>query len=224
MYKIVFLSDFHIKNDKDFTQGIQTLTHALQQNPDHLILGGDLTDLPDPCRLRQLADFFTRQGVFHENTLTVVPGNHDVFPISKRPPWIKFGVPALYRRAFQRLFEPVLHNQEKRLTPRIALVALDSTSKNTHPTRWASGELSSAQLDKTAKFLLAQKGSVHRIIVLHHRPWRVLQRAENSRFPMGMSTPSAEDTMNQLQRGRPTLILAGHYHTFEDQEIGRAHV
>ena len=227
MYKTIFLSDFHIRNDHDFEQGIQTIKHALHTNPDHLVLGGDITDLPNPPYLKKLVNFLDQAGIFNETMLTVVPGNHDIFPLSKRPPWITLGIPSLFRATFQHLFEPISchHLQDssfypvgKRLTPRIALVALDSTARNANPTRWACGEIPPIHLTKTAEFFTSQKGTTHRLVVLHHRPWRTLASSESAHFPMGMSSPPAENTMKQLQPGRPTLILAGHYHTFGDIE------
>ena len=77
MYQLVHLSDLHY--DTSNREKVRALLDAaVERNPDHLIISGDLTADGRAFQFRGLRDLLWKSG-FSGNRLTVVPGNHDMY-------------------------------------------------------------------------------------------------------------------------------------------------
>jgi 3',5'-cyclic AMP phosphodiesterase CpdA len=88
--RIIHLSDLHLGAPGAARREANVLAlidHALAGGADHLLLGGDLVDhgnLEDAARLR---DHLASRGLLAEGRLSVVPGNHDIWPFGEDSLW-----------------------------------------------------------------------------------------------------------------------------------------
>ena len=80
--KIAHVSDLHFSTFFKINnlQNIRYLfKYVLDQNPDHIILTGDLTDNAEPGDFLILRNLFKKLDILKSDRLSVVIGNHDIF-------------------------------------------------------------------------------------------------------------------------------------------------
>ena len=124
--------------------------------------------------------------------LTIVPGNHDIFPGSTRS--LTLGLPGSIRKEFNKITKPcrkgiLLRGQPyplgKKLSSNAALVAMDSTRQGAlNLFQWAAGELPWEHVVAAREFFTKHRKVKHRIIVIHHCPWLHENASQSRRFPM----------------------------------------
>ncbi len=124
---------------------------ARQQQPDMLVLSGDITQRARPAQFREARAFADRL----EAPLLAVPGNHDI-PLLDL--WERLRHP--YRRyagAFGTDLEPVHRS------PELMVVCVNTT----RPWRHKHGEVSAAQVDRVARLLQDADALQLRAVVVH---------------------------------------------------------
>jgi hypothetical protein len=230
VYRVAFLADFHLRDTgRDFDRAIALVADAIgpEVAADHVILGGDLVDAAQLGVVEELRDALRRLRVASSARLTVVPGNHDIFPVSKRWPYYRPSRPTANWRAFCDLFARARRGPGSRqllrgepypvgkvLSRNVVLAALDSTRNHQlDPRAWAAGELPEEHVDAVEACFAAHASARHRIVVMHHCPWLPLTVGEHAAFPMGMAAPGHKTAVKWLRRAGATLVLCGHLHT-----------
>ncbi|MCX7877911.1 MAG: metallophosphoesterase [Ignavibacteria bacterium] len=80
--KIAHISDLHLdllhKRD-NYSKSISLLEYIVSQNPDHIVISGDLTENADSRSFELARNLFLRFNLLDSEKLTLVPGNHDIF-------------------------------------------------------------------------------------------------------------------------------------------------
>ena len=226
MYRIAHISDLHLRAvDANFDRAV-TLIEQAQSKVDHVIIAGDIVDCAEANVLQAFKTSLDQRGLMHARDLTVVPGNHDIFPITSNRPFLSFSRPTKNWELFCALFASTRTGGGSRrlvrgepfpvgkiLNENVVLTAFDSTRNNSFdPRSWASGELPENHVDAVEKFFAANSKARHRVVVMHHCPWADLSESMSQHFPMGMAFPDADTAVNWLHWAGATLILCGHYH------------
>lgn len=86
--KIAHISDLHLNtlfNDSNLMRVKRLIKYISTQSVDHLIISGDLTDNADESDLLILKRILNKYGFSSHLTLTVIPGNHDIFGGPQKP-------------------------------------------------------------------------------------------------------------------------------------------
>jgi len=239
--RLAFMSDFHAEIEDDIDRALAMIDDALDPDlgVDHIIIGGDIVDRAQQELLEQLADGLKRRKCL--DRATVVPGNHDVFPVSKRDIGSSiigylggvFGpTPTARYEEFCRLFagcrgkrggKRLVRGEDypfgRILGKNVVLVALDSTRNGKYdPREWAAGELQEEDIEATGEFFAEHAGARHKLVVMHHSPWEPLDSAEDPRFPMGMIEPDNKTAVAWLAGTGASLVLCGHFHALSGVE------
>ncbi len=221
-YRLAHFSDFHFAaEDDDFARGCALLDDAIENGADHLVVTGDIADAAQIEVVSGLVAHLDRQGWASAVRLTIVPGNHDIFPLS----WNSvpsFGRPTsryeqfldatrASRRGTRRLVKGDDFPFAKELAPDVVLVGLDSTRNGQYnPLCWAEGELPAAHRRAVTKFFGAQSGAAHRIIAMHHHPWP--EDFEHGWIEQNFTEPEPAVVEAWLRESGATLTLCGHVH------------
>jgi UDP-2,3-diacylglucosamine pyrophosphatase LpxH len=235
MFRIAHISDFHLRGvDADFDRAVALIAQA-QSEADHVVIAGDIVDCAERKVLRAFRTSLEELGLTRATDVTVVPGNHDIFPFTKKPPFARLARPTKNWEFFCDTFASTRRGRGSRRLVRgepfpvgktpaenVVLAAIDSTRNNCYDPRMsASGELPDHHVEAVAEFFAAHAKARHKVVVMHHCPWKKLEESENKRFPMGMAEPDAETSINWLQWAGATLVLCGHYHVnAEKKDLG----
>jgi 3',5'-cyclic AMP phosphodiesterase CpdA len=190
MSLLLHLSDPHFGTAQ--ARVIEALLRLAQaQQPQMLVLSGDITQRARPAEFRQARAFCDRLG---QLPLLALPGNHDISLLN--PLRRLFWPYAAYLREFGPALEPVLE------TPSACLIGVNTT-------RWwrhKNGEVSPQQVERVAQ-LLRQVGPERLRIVVVHQPVQVL-RPEDAHDRLR----GAEVAVRAWADAGADLLLGGHIH------------
>lgn len=193
-------------HDPDATDVI--VNHIRAQNPDHIVVGGDLINIGLPAEYEAALRWLLELGP--PDRVTVVPGNHDIYTTLLTDPgplrWQAYMTgedrwqPSVPRGTGLRF--PLL-----RTIGNVAIVGLNSA----HPTvpSSARGRLGKQQTKDLAD-VLHQTESEHlfRLVVVHHPP---LQRLAS--FRRALADAANFETI--ISRYGAELIVHGHNHRIQ---------
>lgn len=241
--RLAFMSDFHADDEEDIDRALAMIDDALVPDlgVDHVIIGGDIVDRAQQDLLQRFANGLKRRKG-KDRMPVIVPGNHDVYPVSKRDIGSSIidyvgGVlgptPTERYEEFCRLFAGGRGKRGSvRLIPgcdypfgrvlgeNVVIAALDSTRNGTlDPREWAAGELREEEIAAVARFFESNAFARHRLIVMHHSPWTEYSESENRNFPMGMAEPSWDVAVKWLAGTGASLVLSGHWHCRDSVEL-----
>jgi 3',5'-cyclic AMP phosphodiesterase CpdA len=235
-YRIAHFGDLHLASrDAEFCDALALVDDAVQNGADHLFFSGDILDDADPDLLKSFVRGLRKRNLDNSAMLTVVPGNHDLYPLGW-PPTLTDVLRTLGMTAqsnferFARLTvwsrngdeaDELLPGEEypfaKVLRDDVVVVGLDSTICDTKlPTNWAAGELSEDAVDAARGFFNEHQNAIHRIVVMHHYPFDDFENACNL-FNMHFEKPSARTVRKWLSGTNATLVLCGHIHDNRDR-------
>ncbi len=179
-----------------------------QQNPDHVVVTGDLTNVALEDEFSSSLSWLEKLG--GPELVSLVPGNHDVYvPESKDSAWNYWGeymrshqVPNNLQASFG--FYPGKEFPTVRICGATAIVGV-STATATHPLS-ASGTIGELQLSRLEQILDSLTGSgLCRVVLLHHPP-QPLPIARRRR----LTDAAAFRTL--IAKVGAELILHGHAH------------
>lgn len=106
----------------------------------------------------------------------------------------------------------------------MVLVGLDTTRNGEYnPKNWAGGELSEEQMSATDEFFSEWSHIPHRIVVMHHHPWRENFVGGNW-IEQNFVKPPPDEVFAWLQGSKATLVLCGHVHhkgSIENVSLGK---
>ncbi len=224
VYRIAHLSDLHLTGmNLDFDCCLALVEDASAHGANHLIISGDLVDAGEMKVLKAFVAALKRLGWAGSNRLTIIPGNHDIFPASirnflrpQRPTSIFNEFVAITRgsrtgKGFKSLRRGQAYPFGKVLTDQIVLVGLDTTRNGEYnPMNWAGGELSEDQREAADEFIGAWSHVPHRIIVMHHQPWE--ENFVHGWIGQNFVIPSPDEIYQWIHGSNATLVLCGHVH------------
>ncbi len=195
--KLAHFSDFHIGHQdatSEAQRAIALVDHAIEAGAGHLIFSGDLADHGNLEDLDPLVAHLRKRGFLRPERLTVVPGNHDIWPFGERsfaadiwgwaksklasPRALKPDLPAQRRfERFVRTFGPS-YQGAARASPAnpfpcvkqvgdAHLVLLDTTADLA--LRHAQGQLAEEDAEWVLETLAPLEGP--RVLVMHHWPF-----------------------------------------------------
>lgn len=80
--KIAHISDLHLNTlftDSNLRKIKKLLAYINLQNPDHLVITGDLTDNADESDLGIIRKLLSRYDFLDGRKCSIIPGNHDIY-------------------------------------------------------------------------------------------------------------------------------------------------
>ena len=80
--KIAHISDLHLDvnyKQKNLTNTLKLLEYISDNNFDHIIISGDITENAESSAYELAHNTFKRFGLLHPEKLTLTIGNHDIF-------------------------------------------------------------------------------------------------------------------------------------------------
>jgi 3',5'-cyclic AMP phosphodiesterase CpdA len=190
MTVLLHLSDTHFGSERrDAVEALVALAH--EQKPDVAVLSGDITQRARRGQFDAASRFIERLAA---PVLLALPGNHDIplFNVLSRIARPYAG----YSRVFGADLEPAYESRE-------LLIACVNT---TRPSRHVDGEVSSAQVERTAQRLAAAKRDQLRIVVTH-QPIHVVDREDEKDLLHG-----CREAALAWAKAGADLVLGGHIH------------
>lgn len=201
MTRIAHLTDVHLDGSAERRRRFEAaLRHASHAMPDHLVITGDLTAGGELAHLDEMAACL---GGWHPRRVTVVPGNHDVGPMS----WEE-----MLRSTQLARFAGTSAPGAVALYPDAAIVAIDTQFRRRAPLFAALGKVSETQLRKLADIASFNRLSGRAVVVaMHHGPQRSpLQPVDG--------LVNREAVLEHV--GPHVSVLCGHDHRSLDIELG----
>jgi 3',5'-cyclic AMP phosphodiesterase CpdA len=173
------------------------ISDALALRADHIAITGDLVNLGLPAEHEAALDWLHSLG--SPETVTVVPGNHDIYSRIGADRGVARWAAYMGREDDTLAFPFV-----RRIGP-MALVGLNSAVET--PPFVASGRLGRHQLDVARDLLtgLGEEGFI-RVVLIHHPPLPHLSSPRRG-------LEDAAHLAHTLERGGAELVLYGHTHT-----------
>lgn len=189
MSVLLQISDPHFGTEQaPVVEALATL--SLQQQPDLLVLSGDITQRARAAQFRQARAFIDRLGA----PVLAIPGNHDIplFDLGARVchPY------ARHCDAFGDELEPVHSSHE------LLVVCVNTTRWYRHK----SGEVSLAQIDRVAR-RLASAGPEQLRVVVVHQPVAVPRVEDRHDLLRGSAV-----ALRRWAAAGGDLVMGGHIH------------
>ncbi|HWR15651.1 MAG TPA: metallophosphoesterase family protein [Terriglobales bacterium] len=185
---LVHLSDLHFGKADPVL--LEPLLQSIEQiAPDVVVISGDLTQRARAHQFKEARAFLDRL----KAPTVVIPGNHDI-PLNVIE---RFAMPLTkYRRHIARDIEPTYQDDE------VSIFSINTARSLTTD----RGSISTAQLNRAARFFAQAKPGAVRIVVTHH-PFD-FPRAIREKYRVRR----AQRAMEVLARHQADLFLAGHAH------------
>lgn len=189
MSVLLHLSDTHFGTERP--QVVEALVAlAAQQQPDVVVLSGDITQRARPAQFRAAKAFVDRLGA----PVLAIPGNHDIALFDL---WARLTRPyARFARVFGADLEPVA------IWPDWLIVGVNTTRARRH----TQGEVSETQIARVAGLLAAARPQQLRVVVVH-QPLAVPEAGEASNLLRGHA-----DAARTWAQAGADLVLGGHIH------------
>ena len=189
MSVLLQISDTHFGTEQ--AQVVEALVAlASQQQPDLVVLSGDITQRARPDQFRAAKAFVDRLGV----PILAIPGNHDIALFDL---WARLTRPyAHYATAFGTELEPVHESQD------LLVVGVNTTRAWRHK----NGEVSTAQIDRVAKLLSMASPAMLRVVVVH-QPLAVTEARDQSNLLRGHG-----EAVRAWSAAGADLLMGGHIH------------
>jgi 3',5'-cyclic AMP phosphodiesterase CpdA len=233
-YRLAHFSDFHLTDtDVDFRRCLNLIDDAIRQDADHLVVSGDLVESGQMDVVEAFIDALSNRGWGDGRRLTLIPGNHDIFPFSKRvvPPirrpkaifedFVSLTNSSRTETKITKLLRSEPYPFGKILNKDVVLVGLDTTRNGKFkPWCWSEGELPKPHMEAVEVFLASHAKAKHRIVAMHHHHWEE-QFIGGNWIEQNFTTPPPEEIEAWLRGCGATLVLCGHVHQARSIEIRR---
>ena len=189
MSVVLHLSDPHFGTEQaPVVEALVALTR--QQQPDLVVLSGDVTQRARPAQFRAAQTFLGRLS----SPALVVPGNHDL-PLFDL--WARWHHPyARYIAAFGADLEPV------QASPDLLVVCVNTTRAARHK----HGEVSASQIDRVAHTLAGASAAQLRVVVVH-QPVAVTRAEDVPNLLRGHAA-----ALQRWSAAGTDLVMGGHIH------------
>lgn len=245
---IAHLSDLHLNTlltDSNIKKIERLLDYIIEKRTDHLVITGDLVDNADESDLLLLRNHLYKRKLLNSKSLTIIPGNHDIFGGPQRAEDI-FDFPsrcrkvnfqeklASFNKYFQETFDDCTYISSdnnypflKELNDEVVIIGLNSIieyslSKNTFA---SNGEIKLEQFFEVEQILknYCNENQV-KIIAIHHHFNKI---KKTKRSIAGIWQNIEKQTMklrkkkrlfNLFNKYKVDLIIHGHIHYNEHYE------
>lgn len=189
MSVLLQISDTHFGTEQP--QVVEALVAlSARQQPDLVVLSGDITQRARPAQFCAAKAFVERLGA----PVLAIPGNHDIALFDL---WARLTRPyARYAKVFGTELEPVHASQDW-------LVVGVNTIR---PWRHKNGEVSAAQIDRVAKLLSTASPAQLRVVVVH-QPLAVTEARDRTNLLRGHG-----DAVRAWAAAGADLLMGGHIH------------
>lgn len=245
--KIAHISDLHLNtlfNDSNLLRIKRLLKYISNQEVDHLIISGDLTDNADESDLILLKKILNKFGFASYLNLTVLPGNHDIFGGPQKAVDI-FSFPEkckqvdyqsklkIFREIFKESFVGIETNNNSEIFPfvkdlgSILLIGINSIaeySKLKNPFA-SNGEVNLKQFNSLNELLNKYiETNIFKIVVIHHH----FNKIKNTKRSIAglwqniekqtMKLKKKKRLLSLFQKHNVDLVVHGHIHYNEYYE------
>lgn len=189
MSVLLQISDPHFGTEQ--AQVVEALAAlAAQQQPNIVVLSGDITQRARPAQFRAAKAFIDRLGT----PLLSIPGNHDIALFDL---WARLMRPyARYAEVFGANLEPAYYSQD------LLVVGVNTTRAWRHK----NGEVSRAQIDRVARLLTAASPQQLRVVAVHH-PDAVIKAKDRPNLLRGHDAAT-----RAWSAAGADLVMGGHIH------------
>ena len=189
MSVLLQISDTHFGTERP--QVVDALVAlAAQEQPDVVVLSGDITQRARPAQFRAAKAFIDRLGA----PVLAIPGNHDIPLLDLRE---RLARPyARYAAAFGTDLEPVI------AAPEWLVIGANTTRAWRH----RNGDLSIAQIDRVARLLGSADPGQLRVVVVH-QPLAVTEPRDRPHLLRGH-----DEALRVWAEAGADLLLGGHIH------------
>ena len=189
MSVLLQISDTHFGTEQP--QVVEALVAlAAQQRPDVVALSGDITQRARPAQFRTARAFVDRLGA----PVLAIPGNHDIALFDL---WDRLTRPyARYAAAFGQELEPVYSSDD------LLIIGANTT----RAWRLKNGEVSTAQIGRVAKLLMAASPRQLRVVVVH-QPVAVTQASDRPNLLRGHDA-----AIRAWSAAGADVVMGGHIH------------
>lgn len=228
---IAHLSDLHLNTlltDSNIRKIERLLDYITDKKADHIIITGDLTDNADESDLLLLRNHLNKRKLLNSKSLTVLPGNHDIFGGPQRAEDI-FDFPSRCRKIdyyeklkvfnlyFEETFEKCKylstnHNYPflKELDDDIILIGLNSIieySLTKNPFA-SNGEIKLEQFFEVEQILKSYNSNdVIKIVALHHH----FNKLKNTKRSIAGIWQNIEKQTMKLRKKKRLISLFNKY-------------
>lgn len=189
MSVLLQISDTHFGTERhEVAEALAAL--AARQQPDVVVLSGDITQRARPAQFRAAKAFVERLGA----PVVAIPGNHDIALFDL---WSRFRRPyARYAVAFGNTLEPVFSSQD------LLIVGVNTTRAWRHK----HGEVSASQVDRVAGVLATASARQLRVVLVH-QPLAVPEPRERANLLRGHKAAA-----HAWAAAGADLVMGGHIH------------
>ena len=243
--KIAHISDLHLNTlftDSNLRKIKKLLSYISLQDPDHLVITGDLTDNADKSDLIILRKLLFKYGFMTGEKCSIIPGNHDIFGGIQIAEDL-FTFPDRYKNtnykemidSFNKIiydtFDNCIYISEKSFYPYAKLIKnnlLIGLNSNAEYSRFknpfaSNGEISLSQFNELTSILTKYRSEVDRVIILIHHHFHKLK--SNSTSIAGLWQNIEKQTMklknkkrlfNLFTQFKVDIVLHGHVHRCDE--------
>ena len=242
--RIAHFSDFHIcpelGSNWQIAKIMEMIADARKRGAEQFVFTGDFVDYANLDDLSRLYREFRRAGLDHTNT-TIIPGNHDIFPIpgcglshrqkaSHGLRMIRGNAQSTHNSFVRRSSfllkgtTPIWQGSRfpfiRKLSKEVLLVGLDTTNARwTGRFQFAQGSFDPVDAEAILE-VLNSKPYAHckrRILAIHHHPWAEMDLR-------GCDFEDVKMVQAFIAHAGFDLVLCGHVHLFDQIQMGKAMV
>ncbi len=243
--KIAHISDLHLNTlftDSNLKKIKKLLSYINLQNPDHLVITGDLTDNADESDLRIIRKLLFKNNFLDGRRCSIIPGNHDIYGGPQKAEDL-FTYPercrktdysqtvSLFNNSLIELFDGCTYKSENNFYPFAKLIGevlIIGTNSNAEYSRFrnpfaSNGEIPLGQFNEITDILKKYRSSVDKVIILiHHHFHRLKSRSSSI---AGLWQNIEKQTMKLKNKKRlfilfnlykVDIVLHGHIHRSDE--------
>lgn len=243
--KIAHISDLHLNTlftDSNLRKIKRLLSYISTQNPDHLVITGDLTDNADESDLKIIRKLLLKYGFLSGDKCSVIPGNHDIFGgIQKAEDIFTFPERCKktdytnklkeFNNSLIETFERCIYRSENSSYPYAKLIKnnlLIGINSNAEYSRFknpfaSNGEISLVQFNEVAQILKEYRDSVDKVVLLIHHHFHKLKNSSTSLAGLWqniekqtMKLRNKKRLFHLFNQYKVDLVLHGHIHRSDD--------
>lgn len=203
---------------------LDAITDAVNRDAEHFVFTGDMVEFANLGHFEPILKGLKELGFTSSDHVTIVPGNHDVVPLSKYALNFSFATVNSARKKCWSLCRRYSHDSfrawpnmdipfVKMVANHVLIVGVDSNEyTQALECRPASGLVTTATMDRIEKVLEREKyARVKRKILAIHHPPMLLPPYNGSDF-LDWQLTNRDEVRDFCKRVGFDVILSGHWH------------
>jgi 3',5'-cyclic AMP phosphodiesterase CpdA len=243
--KVAHISDLHLNTlftDSNLNKIKTLLNYIMFQEPDHLVISGDLTDNADETDMILLKKLLKKYDLLDGTKCTIVPGNHDIYGGPQKAEDL-FSFPEkckktnyteklqLFNNIFSSTFDNCVYTSENNLYPFLKLIrntliiglnsnAEYSSLKNPFA---SNGEISISQFNELNRLLTEYRNLAANTIIIIHHHFNKIKSLPNSIAGLWhniekqtMKLKKKKRLLDLFRKHNVNLVLHGHTHRSDE--------